>query len=282
MKEKAVHAWRKAGLWGALLLYLAAAGRGGEAAAAGAIANEIVNAKDGSRLVFIPAGEFRMGSPDGAWGPELDEAGDDEKPLHTVVIEAFYMGKFEVTVAQYTRFSQETRRPLHEQPSLSGPDHPNPLKSLADGPALPVVNVSWFDAEAYCSWAGLRLPTEAEWEKAAGGGADTRFWWGDETSHDRANYDSAGMTTVGSYPGNTYGLHDTAGNVWEWCADWYDDKYYAGSPERNPQGPPTGTTRVHRGGSWSNYPYYIRPAIRYCSAPERWSKLIGFRCARAR
>lgn len=241
---------------------------------------ETVNSRDGYRLVHIPAGEFRMGSPPDDVSAEGDEAGEDEKPRHTVFLRGYYLGRYEVTVGQYTRFCRETGRTMSDQPSLGGPDHMNPQKSARDGPDYPVVNVTWHDAESYCAWTGLRLPTEAEWEKAARGGADTRFWWGDRASHDRANYDSDGMTPVGSYPPNPYGICDTAGNVWEWCSDWYSESYYSRSPSADPQGPSSGSTKVHRGGSWMNTPYYLRPAIRYSSEPGRWSKLIGFRCAR--
>ncbi len=240
---------------------------------------EIVNPKDGYRLVLVPAGEFRMGSSRDDVSAEGDEAGEDEKPRHAVVLPGYYMGRYEVTVAQYARFCRESGRRMNDQPSLAGPDHPNPRRSSGDGPDYPVVNVTWHDAGAYCEWAGLRLPTEAEWEKAARGGSDTRFWWGDKASHDRANYDSEGMTPVGSYPPNPYGIYDTAGNVWEWCSDWYSESYYSGGPNVDPPGPAAGSTKVHRGGSWMNYPYYLRPAIRYSSEPGRWSRLIGFRCA---
>jgi sulfatase modifying factor 1 len=245
-------------------------------------AGEIVNPKDGYVLVPIPAGEFRMGSPDGEVSPEGDEAGEDEKPRHKVYLDEFHIGKYEVTAAQYGRFRTETDRKTNEQPDPAGPDHQNPQQSAGAGPDRPAINVSWNDAKAYCEWAGLRLPTEAEWEKAARGGPDTWYWWGDKASRDKANYDSDGMTPVGSFPPNPYGLYDTAGNVWEWCSDWYSENYYSVSPSRNPQGPASGSTRIHRGGSWMNYPHYIRPAIRYSSAPERWSKLIGFRCAKGR
>ncbi len=240
---------------------------------------EISNPKDGYRLVHIPAGEFQMGSSKDDVSAEGDEAGEDEKPRHKVVLHGYYLGRCEVTVAQYDRFCRETGRTMNDQPSHAGPDHLNPQRSASTGPDYPVVNVTWHDAKAYCEWAGLRLPTEAEWEKGARGGADTRFWWGDKASRDRANYDSDGMTPVGSYPPNPYGIFDTAGNVWEWCSDWYSDSYYSGGPNVDPRGPASGSTKVHRGGSWMNYPYYLRPAIRYSSEPGRWSKLIGFRCA---
>jgi formylglycine-generating enzyme required for sulfatase activity len=221
-----------------------------------------------------------MGSPAEEVGPEWDEPGADEMPRREVSLHGYCIGRDEVTVARYARFCEQTGRVLHDQPSLQGPDHPNPAVSAADGPEYPVVNVSWEEARDYCAWAGLRLPTEAEWERAARGGTQTRFWWGDAASHDRANYDSDGMTPVGSYPANPFGLRDTAGNVWEWCADWYAEDAYASGPAADPGGPASGDTKVHRGGSWMNYPYYLRPAIRYSSEPDRRSRLIGFRCAR--
>jgi len=259
-------------------LLLPLAGSSGDFPSADA-PRERTNPKDGTVLVFIPAGDFWMGTGDDTPFPEGSEPNEDEKPRHKVWLDGFWIGKDEVTVAQYQRFCKETGRVMRDQPSPAGPDHPNPLASARGGPDHPVVNVTWGDAKAYCDWAGLRLPTEAEWEKAAQGGASSRFWWGDTASHDRANYDSEGTTPVGSFPPNRYGLRDTAGNVWELVGDWYSETYYRESPYRNPQGPEKGANRVHRGGSWSNYPYYLRWAIRYSSAPDRWSKLIGFRCA---
>jgi len=272
-----------AGLPAVLFLVAIASGTIGHvspAVAEDGVGKGIVNPKDGYELVFIPPGEFWMGSLESDRSPEGDEVGDDERPRHKVFLDGYHIGKYEVTAAQYGRFCRETGRTLRDQPSLASPDHPVPERSAGDGPGYPVVNVTWFDARDYCVWAGLRLPTEAEWEKAARGGTDTRFWWGVKASRDKANYDSDGMTPVGSFPPNPYGLHDTAGNAWEWCSDWYSEEYYSGSPYRNPQGPASGDTKVHRGGSWMNYPYYLRPGIRYCSAPDRWSRLMGFRCAR--
>lgn len=242
-------------------------------------AKEKTNPKDGYQLVFIPAGDFWMGSADNDGSPEGSEPNEDEKPRHKVFLDGYHIGKYEVTVAQYARFCKETGREFRDQPSPEGPDHPNPIESAAQGPDHPVVNVNWEDARAYAEWAGMRLPTEAEWERAARGGTETRFWWGNEGDHAKANFDSQGSTPVGSFPANPFGLFDTAGNVWEWVADWYSETYYAESPYKNPQGPPSGETRVHKGGAWSNYPYYLRPALRYSSAPTRWSKLMGFRCA---
>jgi formylglycine-generating enzyme required for sulfatase activity len=149
------------------------------------------------------------------------EEGDvDERPLHTVYIDAFYMDSTEVTCSRYGRFLSETGYPPHQ---LWNPEY--------DRPDDPVVGVSWYDAAAFARWAGKRLPTEAEWEKAARGSADrTTYPWGNEIDKTRANYASFGITPVKSFAPCGYGLYDMAGNVGEWCEDWYSDAYYAMSP----------------------------------------------------
>lgn len=223
--------------------------------------------KDGSVMVLIPAGEFWMGSPE----PEKEHA--IEHPRHKVYLDAFYMDKYEVTVAQFRKFCQETKRKMRGQPEWNKDDHP-------------VVNVTWDEAKAYCEWAGKRLPTEAEWEKAARGGADTKYCFGDDESRlgEYAWYhaNSGDIThPVGEKKPNQYGLFDMHGNVWEWLADWYDDAYYAKSPDKNPKGPESGRGRSLRGGSWNFNPYYLREAYRDWIGPCRAFNNIGFRCARS-
>ena len=222
--------------------------------------------EDGAEMVLVPAGEFWMGSEDG---------GADEKPRHRVTLDAFYIDKHEVTNARYGRFMGATGR--------SVPTYWN--DSTWNSPQQPVVGVSWDDADAYCKWAGKRLPTEAEWEKAARGTDGRKYPWGEQWDASRANSveSKLGKTVpVGAYPAGAspYGALDMAGNAWEWVADWYDRDYYRRSPEQNPRGPETGSGRVLRGGSWLSLPILLRAANRYDFTPGSRSDLIGFRCAR--
>jgi len=227
--------------------------------------------KDGSEMILIPAGEFQMGS---------DEY-SDEKPIHTVYLDSFYIDKYEVTNAQYRKFMDATGRRHSVQDPWNIPNHP-------------VVGVSWDDAVDYSHWAGKRLPTEAEWEKAARGGLmSKRYPWGDTLTHDNANYNGIGgidkweyTSPVGSFAPNGYGLYDMAGNVWEWCMDRYDEEYYAKSPVKNPEGPirvdrrvsMSDYDRVCRGGSWQP-----GDTLRVARRGYRWPKSdfadVGFRCA---
>jgi formylglycine-generating enzyme required for sulfatase activity len=224
--------------------------------------DEIIWEKDGAKMRLIPAGKFSMGSNDGD---------SDEKPVHTVYVDAFYMDVYEVTVGQYKKFIQATG---HRAPNWSDVSKYSPTDNH------PIIYVSWDDAQAYCKWAGKRLPTEAEWEKATRGGlVGKRYPWGDEIDSTKANYDGkVGKTTpVGTYPENGYGLHDMAGNVWEWCSDWYDANYYSSSPRNNPPGAPSGQYRVCRGGSWVVNPSDIRAANRGRVNPSGSGISLGFR-----
>lgn len=235
------------------------------------------NEKDGSTLVLIPQGEFLMGSTEGF---------PSERPVHRVYLDAFYLAAHPVTNAQYQRFVAETghRVPYLDDPRVQLDNWDQEKRIYGPGRAQhPVVLVSWQDACAYCAWAGGRLPTEAEWEKAARGGLAGKLYpWGDEIAPCLANYDNrTGTTPVGTYPPNGYGLYDMAGNVWEWVADWYDAKYYRQSPARNPQGPPQGSVRVLRGGAWLLFPQFCRVAYRFRNSPDFRFNLIGFRLARS-
>lgn len=218
-------------------------------------------------MVLIPAGVFLMGSADGE---------QDERPPHRVRLNAFYIDKYEVTNAQYKAFMQAT-----------GHAAPRYWKDKRFAlPTAPVVGVTWYDARDYCRWRGKRLPTEAEWERAARG-PDGYLWpWGNSYKEGYANVegDADGYrytAPVGSFEkGKTVeGVYDMAGNVWEWVADWYESTYYLSSPSDNPTGPPTGTLRGLRGGSWIFAPLLTRSTNRNANPPDNAYISIGFRCA---
>ncbi|MDH4158285.1 MAG: formylglycine-generating enzyme family protein [candidate division Zixibacteria bacterium] len=218
--------------------------------------------------VLIPAGEFVMGIAD-------DNA---DNPPHKVVIDSFYIDKYEVTNARYLQFCTETDR---KPPEFWGMDEFHCGETF---PNHPVVGVSWSGARAFAEWAGQRLPTEAEWEYAARGALEgMKYPHGDEVDSTLANYSIKGVgkgtIPVGSYPPNAYGLHDMMGNVVEWVADWYDKDYYNNSPERNPPGPDDGRFKVIRGGGWHSGPYCCRVCFRN-ALPGNWVDFnVGFRCA---
>ncbi len=222
----------------------------------------------GMVLVYVPAGEFTMGSTD-----DDRDADDDEKPQHKVTLDAFWIDRTEVTKDQYQKCVAAGKCAA---PSCSGTGQGN----------HPVVCVRWQDAADYCAWAGGRLPTEAEWEKAARGTDGRKYPWGNETPDcGLVNFSGCvgNTSAVGSYPSGAslYGTLDMAGNVWEWVADWYNESYYSGSPGRNPTGPTSGQYRVLRGGSWNNVQGDVRAAYRNWFVPGGWNVLDGFRCARS-
>jgi len=220
-------------------------------------------------MVLIPSGEFMMGG---------NEWSENEKPAHRVYLDGFYIDKFEVTNAQFAKFLKET----DYQSQGNWQKHNNPGKE-----SHPVVNVSWYDAMAYLTWAKKRFPTEAEWEKAARGGLMVkRYPWGDDIDLTKANYANygekkGGTTAVGTYAANGYGLFDMAGNVWEWVADFYQETSYQESPYQNPKGPSRGSARVMRGGAWDVGFYALRCASRNWNPPDFWDDCIGFRGARS-
>jgi formylglycine-generating enzyme required for sulfatase activity len=243
-----------------------------------------------AEMMLIPAGEFSMGD-------HHDVEDTDEKPVHTVYLDAYYMDIYEVTNDQYARFLNDYGK--------NTDDAGNELLDIGDEDCLiekdgstyrpkagyedhPVIEVSWYGAAAYAEFYGKRLPTEAEWEKAARGRLmGKRYPWGEDITHDDANYSGTGgedkwngTSPVGSFPPNGYGLYDVAGNVWEWCADWYDSGYYAALPRENPTGPISGSYRVLRGGSWDSSADPLRCANRSGFAPTNTNNNVGFRCAR--
>ncbi len=237
--------------------------------------NSDINVKDGSALLLISAGPYYMGSEEGT---------APERPRHEVELDEFRISQNPITNAQYHAFVSATG---HRIPHLDDPrvERENWDPSSGTPPAgremHPVVLVSWYDAVEYCRWAGGRLPTECEWERAARGGLhDEPFPWGKRVDRTLANYDSRdGTTPVGKYPSNRFGLNDMAGNVWEWVSDWYDAGYYGVSPKRSPTGPEAGTTKVLRGGAWLLFPEFCRTSYRFRNNPKFRFNLIGFRLA---
>jgi formylglycine-generating enzyme required for sulfatase activity len=239
-------------------------------------------ANDGALMVLIPEGDFFMGDPAG------EDVRYDENPCHKVRLDAYWIDCYEVTNRLYKRFVDATG---HRAPFVDT-EWAKPYNWInTDYPPgtgeYPVVLVSWEDAAAYAAWAGKRLPTEAEWEKAARGGQlKQQYPFGDAIDEHHANYFTSiiaanELKAVGSFPANAYGLYDMSGNVWEWCGDWYLQTYYRGSPDANPQGPSEGLYRVFRGGSWINRAEQLRCSERARNVPSHQSHIIGFRCARS-
>jgi len=228
--------------------------------------------KDGMEMVYVPAGNFTMGS----------EQYSNEEPVHEVFLDAYWIDKYEVTNGQY---EQCVAAGACSQPQSMKSDNRSSYYENEEYENYPVVYTDWNDAVSYCEWAGGGLPTEAQWEKAARGTDERMYPWGNETpTCSLVNYGGcAGDTSeVGSYPtgASPYGALDMAGNVWEWVADWYDSGYYSNSPAENPSGPTSGTYRVLRGGSWDSNDNFVRSANRNWDYPSYAGYVVGFRCVR--
>jgi formylglycine-generating enzyme required for sulfatase activity len=249
-------------------------------------------------LARIPGGEFLMGSADGD---------HDERPVHRVHVSEFFIGRCTVTQDDYARFVRATGHPppaVRELPLITAGGLDASFRELAASyvwaggappagrGAHPVVLVRYEDAAAYCRWLSgelgrlVRLPTEAEWERAARGGVDgQRYPWGDDITAAHGNYLSdagakrdRGTRPAGTYAPNGFGLYDMVGNVWEWVSDWYAPDYYAMSEPRNPPGPAQGTLRIVRGGSWVNDDVaMLRCAYRHKVPPDTYAYSVGFR-----
>jgi len=211
------------------------------------------------QLIRIPATSFLMGN---------DAGPENERPAHRVHVDAFELAVCPVTNGEYAAFLEAT----------------GAERRAFDDAMLPVVNVSWLDAVAYCEWRDVRLPTEAEWECAARGGVEGQLYpWGNEPPQTRPGYESRwknGPERVDSGVPNAFGLYGMCENVHEWCSDWYDPGYYAVSPEANPRGPDSGTRRASRGGSWRHQIKMSRCAARSSLPPDLRYADYGFRVAR--
>jgi serine/threonine-protein kinase len=227
----------------------------------------------GVPMRFVPAGNFIMGNNESQY-PE-------EKPVHTVYLDDFYIDKFEVTNAVYRACVEEGVCQAPDEISSTTRDS---YYDNSQFDAYPVVFVDWDDADSFCRWRGMQLPSEAQWEKAARGTDGRTYPWGDEIDQTYANYNCyVGDTTqVGSYESgkSIYNVYDMSGNAWEWVADWFSNSYYLETPLTNPPGPPAGQHRVLRGGSWHD------PAETVSTSSRGWNQLeyfentdFGFRCA---
>jgi len=268
-------------------------------------------------MARVPAGAFTMGAdPAEGYLRCVAIRGDackpswfeDEDPIHKVYLDEFYIDIYEVTNAQFLQFAEATGyvtdaervgygtvwdEGWKEVPGVNWRHPTSPRSGIATLMDHPVAQVTWNDANAYCAWAGKRLPTEAEWAKAARGTDGRIYPWGNEWEGERLNHgqgvpprwdESDGYrytAPVGTFPAgeSPYGVHNMGGNVWEWVADWHDPEYYARSPYENPKGPPSGEKGLCRGGSWWSYSASARTATRHAIPRGAAMSAGGFRCA---
>jgi len=219
------------------------------------LVGQLASAEPGaSRMVQIPSSEFTMGSTES----------EDETP-HTVFLAEYWIDRYEVTQEHFEQVMGDNPADFH------GPHHP-------------VEQATWYEARDYCQKVGKRLPTEAEWEKAARGGTTTNYYWGESIDGAFAWYWGNSQRTthpVGQRKPNAFGLYDMLGNVWEWVADYYEDSYYRNSPRNNPRGPFTSKYRIIRGGSWRDLESFLRTSRRNYDLPSGRFNHIGFRCAKS-
>ncbi len=243
-------------------------------------------------MIYIKGGTFEMGLPDA----QKERSTRHEGPVHTVDLDGFWMGKYEVTIDQYRAFLRvggdssgvrfrDDHCPVQKDASFSLSGH-----KFGSSPQQPMVEISWDGATKFCDWLSrktgqtFRLPTEAEWEYACRAGTQTTFYFGDSEadlgSHAWYSDNSDGKThPVGTKRPNPWGLYDMYGNVWEWCGDWGDWEYYQNSPRKNPTGPPSGKYRTLRGGCWKNEPSTFGSATRGRTDPPYTGSYYGFRVA---
>lgn len=239
------------------------------------------NPKDNAEMVYVPAGEFEMGSASGY---------SHERPVHTVYLDAYWIYKYEVSNQQFAAFLNDQGNQMEGGAAWLEWDDVDVRVHEIDGvwqpddnfDNHPIIEMTWYGAAAYCEWAEGRLPTEAEWEKAARGTDGRTYPWGEGASSSLANYGpSVGETVpIGSYPEGVspYGALDMSGNVWEYVSDWFDADYYRISPYENPTGPEDGSDKVFRGGSWDLEAFRARTPERTWADPLRTFLSVGIRC----
>jgi formylglycine-generating enzyme required for sulfatase activity len=243
-------------------------------------------------MVKIPAGSFYMGfeiDNDEEWGDE------DEEPVHTVPLDDYWIDRYETTAAEFADFlntdDADANKYIALGPAVTIELHAGRYRARPGLERWPANAITWYGADAYCRRQGKRLPTEAEWEKAARGADQRIFPWGDRHPDNslatyRRTFPELGFKALEPVDGmaggvSPYGLHHMAGNVWEWVADWYDADYYKSSPQKNPPGPESGISRVLRGGNWYYKAYYMRTTYRFNDVPGSTKVWQGFRCAQS-